>query len=80
MGARPSDEDQVVNMSSEPVGALAPLPLPSDQDASGRSFGAEELALLEEVIASGTLTATKGSQTPALEGEVADLFGTSHVI
>jgi dTDP-4-amino-4,6-dideoxygalactose transaminase len=55
-------------------------PLPSDQDASGRSFGAEELALLEEVIASGTLTATKGSQTPALEAEVQHLFGVEHVV
>jgi dTDP-4-amino-4,6-dideoxygalactose transaminase len=79
-GARPSDEEHVVNVSSEPSGAVAPLALPSDQDASGRSFGAEELALLEEVIASGTLTATKGPQTPALEAEAAALFGTSHVV
>lgn len=69
-----------MNLASEPEGAVAPLPLPSDQDASGRSFGAEELALLEEVVASGTLTATKGPQTPALESEVAALFGTSFVV
>lgn len=70
----------MVNVATEPIGTGAPLPLPSDQDASGRSFGDEELALLAEVIASGTLTATKGSQTPALEDEVAALFGTSHVV
>lgn len=55
-------------------------PLPSDQDATGRSFGAEELALLQEVLDSGTLTATKGAQTPALEAEVQGLFGTSYVV
>lgn len=58
----------------------ADAPLPSDQDASGRSFGAEELALLEEVLASGTLTATKGPQTPALEAELAARFGVAHAV
>ena len=33
---------------------------PSDQDATGRTFGQEELTLLEEVIRSGVLTSTKG--------------------
>jgi dTDP-4-amino-4,6-dideoxygalactose transaminase len=68
----------VVNVVSDPASDVAPLP--SDQDASGRSFGAEELALLEEVIASGTLTATKGLQTPALEAEASALFGAEHVV
>ncbi len=35
--------------------------LPSDQDATGRSFGDDEMALLAEVIRSGTLTSTKGT-------------------
>jgi len=57
-----------------------PLPLPSDQAASGRTLGAEELDRLAEVIASGTLTATKGAQTPALEAELAAAFGVAHAV
>ena len=41
--------------------------LPSDQDASGRTLGEEELAMLAEVIASGTLTSTKGTLVAELE-------------
>jgi len=51
------------------------MPLPSDQDASGRTLGAAELARLEAVIASGTLTSTKGVQTPELESRFAALVG-----
>ena len=40
--------------------------LPSDQDSSGRNFGEEELAFLQEVIESGTLTATKGRMVKSL--------------
>ncbi len=35
--------------------------LPTDSNASGRDLGKEELALLKEVINSGTLNATKGT-------------------
>lgn len=35
------------------------IKLPSDQNASGRTLGQEELALLAEAIHSGTLTSTK---------------------
>ena len=34
--------------------------LPSDQDASGRTLGEEEIALVADAIRSGTLTSTKG--------------------
>src|SRR3954447_4560980 len=54
------------------------LALPSDQDASGRSLGDEELALLEQVVRSGVLTSTKGSQVPALEARFAEILGVSH--
>ena len=60
--------------------SAAPLGLPSDQDASGRSFGAAELARLRAVIESGTLTATKGAQTPELEARVAALTHRRHAI
>lgn len=51
------------------------LALPSDQDITGRDLGSEELALLAEVISSGTLTSTKGSFTRTLEQRFAALFG-----
>jgi dTDP-4-amino-4,6-dideoxygalactose transaminase len=56
----------------------APLTLPSDQDASGRTLGAEELALLREVIASGVLTSTKGTFVKSLEERFAGLMGLGH--
>jgi dTDP-4-amino-4,6-dideoxygalactose transaminase len=52
--------------------------LPSDADISGRLFGAEELALLREVIESGTLNCTKGTQVKAFEKEFAALYGVPH--
>lgn len=58
----------------------APVELPSDQAASGRTLGDEELDLLAEVIRSGTLTATKGAQTPLLERELAETFGVPHAL
>jgi len=48
---------------------------PSDQDASGRTLGDEEIALVSEAIRSGTLTATKGSFSKRLETEFAKLTG-----
>lgn len=59
---------------------VAPLGLPSDQDASGRRFGAAELDRLRSVIDSGTLTATKGVQTPELEARAAALTQRRHAI
>jgi dTDP-4-amino-4,6-dideoxygalactose transaminase len=53
-------------------------PLPSDQDASGRSFGDEELEALAEVLRSGTLTATKGAFTKQLETAFAERVGVRH--
>ena len=53
------------------------LDLPSDQDASGRMLGAEELALLRDAIESGTLTSTKGSHVKALEERFAEMLGAN---
>jgi perosamine synthetase len=55
------------------------LQLPSDQDASGRNLGRDELANLAEVIASGTLTSTKGKFVKKLEDEFAHKLGVRHV-
>jgi hypothetical protein len=45
--------------------------LPSDQDRSGRNFGEDELERLGEVLASGTLTATKGRMVKLLAQQFA---------
>lgn len=52
--------------------------LPSDQDASGRSFGEEELDLVRQVLASGTLTATKGRMARDFAEEFAAILGVEH--
>ncbi len=54
------------------------LTLPSDQDASGRTLGAEELALLAEVIESGCLTSTKGNLVKTLEERFARKLGVRY--
>lgn len=54
------------------------LTLPSDQDATGRTLGEEELALLGEVIRCGTLTSTKGTFVQSLEQKFADLLGVRY--
>jgi dTDP-4-amino-4,6-dideoxygalactose transaminase len=51
------------------------ITLPSDQDASGRTLGQEELQLLKEVIESGTLTSTKGKFVKTLEERFAEKLG-----
>jgi perosamine synthetase len=58
--------------------AAMPLTLPSDQEASGRTLGDEEIALVSEAIRSGTLTSTKGKFVKTLERRFADLLGVKH--
>lgn len=54
------------------------LQLPSDQDATGRTLGAEELALLSQAIESGTLTSTKGAFVKTFEERFAAAIGARH--
>lgn len=54
------------------------LTLPSDQDASGRTLGAEEISFLSEAISSGTLTSTKGAFVKNLEKRFAGILGVKH--
>jgi perosamine synthetase len=51
------------------------MQLPSDQEASGRTLGHEELNYLAEVIASGILTSTKGKFVKKFEEEFAKKLG-----
>jgi dTDP-4-amino-4,6-dideoxygalactose transaminase len=54
------------------------MTLPSDQDATGRTLGDDELEMLRQVIESGTLTSTKGNFTKRFEERFARLFGVKH--
>src|SRR5262249_52654353 len=54
------------------------LDLPSDANASGRSFGPEELALLREVIESGTLNCTRGTMVRKFEERFAGFLRIPH--
>jgi perosamine synthetase len=64
---------------SQPVAAEhGPLELPSDQDASGRTLGDEEIAAVAEAIRSGTLTSTKGRFTRRFEERFAPLCDARH--
>ena len=54
------------------------MPLPSDADHTGRDLGAAEIALLKEVIESGTLNCTRGTQVRAFEQEFAARYDMPH--
>lgn len=54
------------------------MQLPSDQNATGRTLGHEEMKLVCEAIRSGTLTSTKGTMVKRLEKEFAELVGAKH--
>ncbi|MBX7074249.1 MAG: DegT/DnrJ/EryC1/StrS family aminotransferase [Pirellulales bacterium] len=56
------------------------LSLPSDQDATGRTLGEEEIELVGRAIASGTLTSTKGPYTRQFEERFAALVGARHAV
>lgn len=61
-------------------GGSGRVALPSDQDASGRTLGDEELAALGEALASGTLTSTKGTFVKRLEARFAEKLGVGHAL
>ncbi len=54
--------------------------LPSDQEASGRSFGDEELALLRRVIESGILASTRGTTVRQFERRFAERLGSGRTV
>jgi dTDP-4-amino-4,6-dideoxygalactose transaminase len=54
------------------------LQLPSDQDATGRDLGDDELVNLAAAIESGTLTSTKGEFVKQLETQFAAHVGATH--
>lgn len=54
------------------------IKLPSDQDISGRTFGAEEIAAITDVLQSGVLITTKGKYGKMLEEEFAKKLGVKY--
>jgi dTDP-4-amino-4,6-dideoxygalactose transaminase len=54
------------------------IQLPSDQDASGRELGDDEMLQLAAAIESGTLTSTKGQFVKRLEERFANYLGVDH--
>jgi perosamine synthetase len=72
-----------ISLSKNEALGMSPLPLltkaldlPSDQDASGRTLGDDELRCLAAAIESGTLTSTKGRFVRTLEERFASWTGT----
>jgi dTDP-4-amino-4,6-dideoxygalactose transaminase len=65
-------------MNATTVACQPLLALPSDQEASGRSLGNEELALLEDAIRSGILTSTRGRFVKNFEADFAARLGVRH--
>ncbi len=54
------------------------IKLPSDQDISGRTFGAEEINAITEVLQSGILITTKGKYGKMLEEDFAKKLGVKY--
>ena len=66
---------------TQPARQIDPvIVLPSDQEASGRTLGKEELAELAKVIESGTLTCTKGTACATFEKQFADMLGAKFAV
>jgi perosamine synthetase len=55
-----------------------PISLPSDQNATGRSFGEEEMRFLADVIRSGTLFSVSGTFVKNLENRFAEALGVKY--
>jgi dTDP-4-amino-4,6-dideoxygalactose transaminase len=60
--------------------AAAPTALPSDGDASGRTLGEDEVALVSMAIRRGTLNSTRGTFVTTFEQRFAKWLGRKHAI
>jgi len=54
---------------------VAKMQMPTEVNATGRTFGSEELELLERALNSGTLNCTKGTLVTRFEKEFAERIG-----
>ena len=64
-------------MATDLKASLEKIQLPSDQDATGRELGDDEMLAVAEAIESGTLTSTKGKFVKRLEEEFAAYMGVA---
>jgi dTDP-4-amino-4,6-dideoxygalactose transaminase len=71
-GAKKMSNSQTTPAVETPIG------LPSDQNTTGRSFGEEEIALLSDVIRSGTLFSVSGTMVKSLEKRFAETLGVKY--
>jgi perosamine synthetase len=62
------------------MSGVARQPVPSDQDASGRTLGEAEIAAVRDALESGVLTSTRGPWVAALEQRFAEILGVRHVV
>ena len=74
----PNPERWKGSMNPKTLSSTPILALPSDQEASGRTLGDEEIALLADAIHTGTLTSTKGAFVKRLEKQFAETLGVKH--
>lgn len=58
--------------------SIEKLELPNDQNSSGRTLGAEEIAMVTQALESGTLTSTKGTFVKEVESRFAEMLGAKH--
>lgn len=63
---------------TDPAQSQKPMTLPSDQEASGRTLGDEEIAAVTAVIRSGTLWSIRGNVVKTLEKRFASLLNAKH--
>ncbi len=56
------------------------FPLPSEGDATGRTFGNDEAALVAMVLQRGTLNSTRGTMVTTFEKRFASWVGSQHAI
>lgn len=66
---------------SKPDGASpSPTPLPTEANASGRSFDGAETRAVQAVLRAGTLNSTRGTYVHRFEAEFAEWLGVKHAI
>ncbi len=65
-------------MTTQKASDTKALELPSDQNSTGRTLGAEELNFLAEAIGSGMLFSPKGRFVKGFESEFAKTLGVDH--
>ena len=65
-------------MTTATATEISVLPLPTDQDISGRTFGQEEVDAVTKALSTGVLTSTKGEFTKQLEIQFAKYMDSLH--